>query len=100
MLAIVAVSGFFWASWRWPTFSLFNLSLGWCGAATALVLAGMIFSKIVIRIVRYRETLNRIAIGIVLALFGWLIARLHIHVFDKWYLRSGKIDRIIKVGGK
>ncbi len=96
ILAIAAVVGFFWASWRWPTFSIFNLSLGWCGAATALVLAGLIFGKIVMRIVRYRETLNRIAIGIVLALFGWLIARLHIHVFDKWYLRFGKIDRIIK----
>jgi hypothetical protein len=100
ILAIAVVVGFFWASWRWPTFSLFNLSLGWCGAAAALVLASLILGKFVMRIVRYRETLNRIAIGSVLALFGWLIARLHIHVFDKWYLRFGKVDRIIKIGGK
>lgn len=48
----------------------------------------------VMKAVRWRETLQSIATGISMALGGWLIARLHLHIFDRWYLWSGKLQRL------
>ena len=42
------------------------------------------------RLVQYRKTLSDIAIGIGMGLFGFLAARLHVHVFDRLYLHLGK----------
>jgi predicted acylesterase/phospholipase RssA len=48
--------------------------------------------------IRWRDTLKDIAIGIVMSLAGWVLARLHLLVFDPLYLRSGKLDRLSKQG--
>ena len=45
------------------------------------------------RVIRWRDTLTYIAIGIGMSLAGFAVARLHLHVFDKiylWYGRAGK----------
>jgi len=45
------------------------------------------------RVVRYRDTLSEIAIGVGMSLVGWILARIHLHVFDKWYLRAGRVKK-------
>jgi len=48
-----------------------------------------------VRLVRFRETLVRIGIGIGMSLLGCLFARVYLHIFDWWYLRLGRIDRVV-----
>jgi hypothetical protein len=43
------------------------------------------------RMVRYRDTLTEIAIGIAMSLLGWIVARIHLHIFDKWFLHIGRV---------
>jgi predicted acylesterase/phospholipase RssA len=71
-------------------------SLTWGGLAIALatVLLTPILGKELMRkmgIIRYRELVNRWAIGLGIGLVGWLTATLHLHVFDKLFLRYGRL---------
>ncbi|HEX8355660.1 MAG TPA: patatin-like phospholipase family protein [Pyrinomonadaceae bacterium] len=54
--------------------------------------ATMVFGKNVVRVVRFRNTLFRIAFGVGMALLGWLAARLHLHVFDRMFLSRGSLE--------
>jgi hypothetical protein len=45
-----------------------------------------------LRAVRFPKTFQQIAIGLGMALFGFAVARLHLHFFDKIFLREGRID--------
>ena len=90
ILGALALILLLWACWKWSSVAL--LTLGTIGTTVALVIAGAIFGKTVMRLVRYRDTLTDIAIGVGMSLFGWILARIHLHVFDKWYLRAGKIN--------
>lgn len=49
------------------------------------------FLGFLVNIIRWRETLTKIAFGIVMCFVGWLAARLHLHIFDKWFLRRGSL---------
>lgn len=59
-------------------------------------LIGQARGKYVMRVVKWRDTLTFIAVGITMSVAGWLIARLHLHVFDPLYLRYGRIDKFPK----
>jgi hypothetical protein len=50
----------------------------------------------VVRALRPRETLNYVAIGLFMGTLGFLFARLHLHVFDRFYLGRGKLDKFPK----
>jgi hypothetical protein len=52
--------------------------------------------KDVLLLVRWRDTLQRILIGVVMSLFGWIAARIHLHFFDKLFLIWGSLDRLRK----
>ena len=72
-------------------------SLTWGGLAMALatVLLTPILGKEIMRkmgIFRYRELVNRWAIGLGVGLVGWLAASLHLHVFDKLFLKYGRLS--------
>jgi hypothetical protein len=47
-------------------------------------------------LLRWRDTLSRIAVGIGMSLFGCLLARLHLIVFDRLFLRLGSFERFQK----
>jgi hypothetical protein len=89
VLGALALVLLLWACWKWSSVAL--ITLGTIGTTVALMIAGAIFGKTVMRLVRYRDTLTEIAIGVGMSLVGWILARIHLHVFDKWYLRAGKI---------
>ena len=46
---------------------------------------------IVIRAMRFQKTLQQFAIGLGMATFGFIIARLHLHVFDRIFLWMGRV---------
>ena len=89
ILGALALILLLWACWKWSSVAL--ITLGTIGTTVALVIAGAIFGKTVMRLVRYRDTLTDIAIGVAMSLLGWVLARIHLHVFDKWYLHAGRI---------
>jgi sensor histidine kinase YesM len=89
IVGFIALTGFLFASWRWATTPIVTLStIGWTVAA--LVLSSIV-GKTIMRIVRFRETLTRIAIGTAMSAIGWLAATIHLYIFDRWYLRLGRI---------
>ena len=45
-------------------------------------------------IVRLHETVTKILIGIGMSALGWLPARLHLHVFDWWCRKFGRLERL------
>ena len=63
-------------------------------AAVVGAVATALFGKWVMRIARFRETINKILTGIGMSLLAFLLARLHLHVFDRIYLRLGRLKRL------
>jgi MinD-like ATPase involved in chromosome partitioning or flagellar assembly/predicted acylesterase/phospholipase RssA len=66
------------------------VSMGLTALGTALV------GKQIMRIRRLREVLIRAGVGILMAVFGFVLSRLHLAIFDKMYLRLGSIERYIR----
>lgn len=90
LIGVPTVIVFFWACMRWASFPL--LTLGMIGTTTAAIVAGFLVGKTIIKVVRFRDTLTRIAIGIGMSLVGCLLAQIHLRIFDQWYLKEGKVD--------
>ncbi|UFS70688.1 patatin-like phospholipase family protein [Geomonas sp. RF6] len=88
LLAIVAVS--FLSSQFW-TFVILKVTV------SALVISGVtlvlnrLFGAWFMRLVRYRKSLQEIGVAVAMLSVGWLLASLHLLIFDKWFLRQGKV---------
>src|SRR5205085_87357 len=67
--------------------------LGYIALSTWL---GKVPARVLKRIMHWRETLIRIAFGVAMCTLGWLVARVHLHVFDRLYLWHGKLKRFPK----
>lgn len=114
-IAGALVAAVLYAIVRWPAFSLVpaavrdwardNLTRGHLGAGAATLLgvaalayvaraiAGRRWGGLVARVVRPRELVQGVAIGLAMCLGGFLLARIHLHVFDRLYLRIGRLAR-------
>ena len=72
-----------------------TITLGAIGIAVLMYLltqvATMILGKNVMMVIKLRSTLIRVAVGIGMALLGFLAARLHLHVFDTLFLKHGSL---------
>jgi predicted acylesterase/phospholipase RssA len=77
-----------------------TITLGAVGVAILTYLlthiASMAVGKNAMKVIKLRSTLIRITIGLGMAVFGWLAARLHLHVFDKMFLKWGSLDNFKK----
>jgi predicted acylesterase/phospholipase RssA len=75
--------------------------LGMAGLLISRIVLSAIFTKVpigyVMRVIRWRDTLTKIGVGLGMCLFGWLVARLHLHVFDRLFLWHGKLERFPKM---
>jgi hypothetical protein len=89
IIGLAALVAFLLASLKWPSFPL--ITFGMIGASLLFFIIGLFVGKTILHIVRFRETFTQIIIGVAMALVGWILARLHLHVFDKWYLRAGRM---------
>jgi predicted acylesterase/phospholipase RssA/MinD-like ATPase involved in chromosome partitioning or flagellar assembly len=97
LLAIVAVAVAFWASFRWSGLTLLYLTVGRLRALILLMIAGFIgtyvLGKTAMRVVRWRDTVTLVALGLLSSVLGWFVANLHLLFFDRWFLRQGSLDR-------
>jgi predicted acylesterase/phospholipase RssA len=85
-----------WAtSWTFKKVGIFVLSTLAVAVVTAAgnALIGQKRFKNVLRVAQWRDTLKSIAIGVGMSFAGCFLARLHLWVFDRLYLRCGKLPR-------
>lgn len=78
----------------------------WCWRGTPLLTVGgvaftllgfaasAVLGKLVLRVVNFRAELRRIAVGLAMSLGGFLLARLHLWIFNPLFLRAGSIPRL------
>jgi predicted acylesterase/phospholipase RssA len=98
VLAIAVLAFIIWACFHWATSTVVPAITLWelgVFIATSVVVSLGIFlvGKKVMGVARLRETLLLIAIGIGMALLGWIAARIHLHIFDPLFLRGGSLDK-------
>ena len=91
VIVLALVFGFLLACLKWPSLPL--ITLGMIGTTLFFFMIGLFIGKTILRIVNFRDTLSQIAIGLGMSLLGWGVARLHLHVFDRWYLRAGSMEK-------
>jgi predicted acylesterase/phospholipase RssA len=88
-----------WIAWRsWGT-AFVSLTVGQSVvllAGATLSLAGLSW---VLKVARYRKTVEQILVGLGLACVGALLARLHLHVIDRIFLRNGSLARLLGKSG-
>jgi len=80
--------------WGGPLFT-YTLTVREAALAVGLALLSLLGLGFVGKLVRYRKTATEILIGIGMATFGFVLARLHLHVFDKLFLWQGQLRRFL-----
>lgn len=101
VLAVLAAAFIVYAFFHWATLTVVPKITLWDIAvygATSLLMAliALVAGKWLQRAVRWRDTLRLIVLGIAMALLGWILARLHLHVFDPMFLRGGSLETFKK----
>jgi predicted acylesterase/phospholipase RssA len=88
-IAALGLAQWVWAVWTWRSAPLVTVGQ----LASALLVAGAVFlgANALMRLIRYRKTLGEMGIGFGMATIGFLAALAHLHVFDKLYLRRGRV---------
>ena len=92
VLALVAAAVLVRLAIRYSDFPL--VTVGMVGSALVATVAAILVSKTAFRNLWWRETVLRVAAGVALGLVGWTIPVLHLYVFDRLFLRRGRIDRV------
>lgn len=95
ILAVLLLCLLAYAGYTWWEGEIFTLTVK--GAAVMLVVAALPLLGLgfVAKLVNYRKTATEVLIGIGMATFGFLVARLHLHVFDKLFLWQGGLQRLL-----
>ena len=101
ILAIAAIALVIWACFNWAstvildTITLWDLGV-FIATTIGLTLLTMFIGKKLMKIVRFRETLIRAVVYVVIAAFGWLAAWIHLLIFDWLFLRNGNLKSFKK----
>ena len=112
VLRFALAAAFIWLWWNYPKVPLvhilppngFAVTMNWIGGAIATALLAIVLSRVLGRflagatmaIVKWRSTLKDFLRGTALATVGFIAARVHLHVFDKAFLRKGRTKRALK----
>jgi len=90
--ALLVLLGYY-AYAHWAVTAL-SLTVG--ALLTSVICAVLVASGwgLVAKIIQYRKTFQSILIGFTMATVGWFLARLHLHVFDRWFLRQGRLKTL------
>jgi hypothetical protein len=90
ILLLLGALGAFVYEFRSTPLMTFSVS-AW---SVVVILAGIIITKLfgkdIAKAINYRKTLNEAAIGVVLIAVGWVLAWLHLWLFDRLFLRMGR----------
>jgi hypothetical protein len=110
-LLIAALAGVVWLFYRkWnesliPPVATSYLTFQFVGWAVITMLAfafiaaavngvvGKRQGKNIMRVIRWRDTLKSILFGLAMSALGFFFARLHLHLFDKLFLRYGSLNK-------
>jgi len=94
-IALVAViAGLAFLGWlHWST-TAFSLTVGALLTTLVCLMLGAAGWAPLAKVLQYRKTLQSVLIGFGMGTGGWLLARLHLHVFDRWFLRYGQLKRL------
>lgn len=76
--------------YEFRSLELYTLTLGAILTAFAAFVINRMFGSWVWKLFNYSKTLKEIAMGVILVSVGWLVALLHLHIFDRLYLWVGK----------
>jgi predicted acylesterase/phospholipase RssA len=92
-LALLFLLGY--AGYQWWNGKIFELTVG--GAIVSLVMIALSLAGLglLTKIINYKKTAAEILVGVGMATFGFLFARLHLHVFDKLFLWQGSLKRLL-----
>ena len=96
VLALGLIALLVWFYQYWWSQQLVKLTLGGLVVVGGMFVLGKLLGSTIMRFVNYRKTLEEFAVGLIMSILGFAIARLHVHVFDRWYLRWGKVNRVLK----
>ncbi|MCA1632153.1 MAG: patatin-like phospholipase family protein [Acidobacteria bacterium] len=101
VLALAAAAFIVYAFIRWRHEPIVQtITLGAVGIAVLTYLLTQVITMVVgknaMKVIKLRQTLIRIAVGMGTALLGWLAARLHLHVFDRMFLSRGSLKNFKK----
>jgi hypothetical protein len=92
MLTLLALLVFgVWRSWG-SSVSISVSSMVCALVGVGLSLAGL---AAVSEVINYRKTVQDVVVGIGMATVGFLVARLHLHVFDRIFLAQGRLARLL-----
>jgi len=93
LLAAIAVTAYFaWDATLISARTVGSVALTVIAIVVPIVVA-YFFGKFVSKTVNYRETLTRVLAGILLSLCGWLVASIHLRIFDKLFLMQGRLPK-------
>jgi hypothetical protein len=76
--------------WSRPLFVLEPVDVAWSLGIALITFVGL---GTLAKVLNYRKTLQQILVGLGMATVGFLLARLHLHVFDKIFLWQGRLAR-------
>ncbi len=96
VLALALIALLVWFNQYWWGRQLVKLTLGGLVVMGGMFVLGKLLGSTVMKFVNYRKTLEEFAVGLIMSVLGFAIARLHVHIFDRWYLRWGKLNRVLK----
>jgi predicted acylesterase/phospholipase RssA len=84
-----------YVNWDQP---IFTLSVKQVASAVGLAALSLLGLGVLGKALSYRKTATEILIGVGMATFGFALARLHLHVFDKLFLWQGAMKRLNEQG--
>jgi hypothetical protein len=90
-LGIVALAFAVWAWFHWAQKGV-KFTVWEIGVSIAFMIASMILGKTVMRVVRWRDTLTFIVVGLATSILGWIVANIHLKFFDRMFLKQGDLD--------
>jgi predicted acylesterase/phospholipase RssA len=93
LLALFAALAFL-SWWHWST-AFFSLTVGAVLTTLVCLALGAAGWGPLVKAFHYRKTFQSILIGFGMGTLGWGLARLHLHVFDRWFLRRGQLKRLM-----
>jgi hypothetical protein len=95
VITVAMLAALAWGVWRFWRTELLSLTVGEAlvlvgGAALSLMGMGWAF-----KVINYRKTVEQVLVGIGLSVVGAFLARLHLHMFDRIFLRHGCLARLL-----
>jgi predicted acylesterase/phospholipase RssA len=106
ILVVAGVGVALWACFHWADYVL-GIPLRWVGSVAISLISSVVVGKFLgPRVVKWfdrlgtpgriRTQIGRMALFVMLAVVGSVVALVHVQLFDRWYWNRGRLDRITR----